>query len=223
MPEIDYRRQFAPQHQLVQQRRRGESGFDLARQVALVALAIICPQQQPALVDRAARDAELAPRQVGRRDDTGVGPDHDRAGSGRVRVKHVVGAVPASPRDPDEIGHDHVHRARLQRDRGRVFRPEAGHLELETVLAIEPVLANDVEFPVDRAELEYADPQRRRGRSGVPAAGEKHRQQCRGKPVYEMHLSLHECATSRVPAGNPTARRTRTASPRPPPRPWPRR
>ena len=115
-------------------------------------------EDEPALVERTAGDAERASRQIGQcrapanpagaiRAPTAFGERHE----GPVRP----GA--ALTRHPQPIDHDHVHLAGLQRNLRGLRRRKLHWFDCDMRGRVEPVVADHVDFPRHRAVAQHAD------------------------------------------------------------------
>ena len=153
-------------------------------------------EEQPALVERRAGDAEALAGKIVERADRRAGGHIDRAECGGIGHEGKVGAAGALPRHPEQVAHDRVDAAGLQRDLRRLAGGELDNLDLDALGFVETVAPDHVEHPADGAELEDADAHARRpaalrrasaGKTQGGAGAEQHRQ--RLTPVHLPHAS----------------------------------
>lgn len=156
MPEIEHGGQLTLQHQLVEQRWRGEIGLDQVLGIAPGLATAIGPQQQPALVERTTGDTEPLSRQCLQAFNAGVRPDHDAALGTGIRMEHVVAALRALARHPQPVADDDVDRATLHCDCGRILERQRDDLEPHAVGLVEAMVPDHVEFPAHGAVLQHA-------------------------------------------------------------------
>ena len=205
VPVVEHGIELAVLDLLVQERRRAVDGLGLGLEVHAVALGGEAPDQEPALVDRAARDPDLLALEVGEARDVGTrrhhhGPDRARVGD---EGQHL--AVGALARHPEIVVDDRVDRSALERHVGRLAAAEALDLQVEIVLGVELVVLDDVELPVDGAELEHADPDRAeigRRRGPAPAYGQQG-QRRRRQDASMVHMPLPDLFRPRSRGARP--------------------
>ena len=102
-------------------------------------------QQQPALVERAAGDGELAALEIGDLVDRRPRRRHHGAERARRRIEDEVVAERAFARDPQPVRQHHVGRAALERDLAGLGRGELERLDPQIGFAVEAVRLDDVE------------------------------------------------------------------------------
>src|SRR5579883_225033 len=152
VPVVERRVELAAQRLGGEQRRRAvrDGGLLLELDAVLRERGL---QQEPALVERSARDRERAPLEVGKRVDGRRRRRHDGAERARVRIEHEPAAERALARYPEPVGHDHVDRAAAQRDSAGFRRGEVAYADVEAGLPVEVLGTNDRELPGKRAGL----------------------------------------------------------------------
>ncbi len=152
IPEVEAGVEFAGEGLLVKQRGRAEHDIRLGLEVE-PALLRKGAQQQPALVERAAGDAERLAAEVGERLRRRIGRSHDRPERRRIGPESKIGAKAAFARDPEPVAQDDVDRAAHQGDLARLGRGEFGDGEVEAGFGVEPRPFDDGELPGERAGL----------------------------------------------------------------------
>ena len=196
VPIIQRSVQLAALQLLGQQRRRAVDRLDRTRQVEPAISPGIGLEHQPALVERAARDAQLLAIEVQQGVDRAVGLHHHRADIARVGDEGQRHTVAALTRDEQPVLDDRIDRPAHQRHVRRVVAPERHHLEGEPFLGVEAVGLDDVELPVDRAELEHAHLHGAEiGRAG--RCGGEH---CQGQSGQKPARAAPHCCLPRAPS-----------------------
>lgn len=168
-------------------------------------------EEQPALVDRPAGDPYFFAFQIFQAGDVGIWGHHERADRARIgdEGQHLAGGALA--RDPEKVVDDRVDRLALERHVGRLTAAEALHLELEAALLVEAVMLDHVEFPIDRAELEHAQPDRAQILGRGRKAPDRHQQpeaHCRPASLIE-----HVCPPCISVVGGPSLPGSRQVEP----------
>ena len=123
-------------------------------------------QQQPALVDRTAGDRELAPL---RSASVWIGDDgrhHHRAERAGIGIERQLGAELAFARHPQPVRDHDVGIAGAQRDLAGLGARELDHLDREISLLVEPVRADDGQFPGEGSGLLHRNADGLRGDAG---------------------------------------------------------
>ena len=133
-------------------------------------------QHQPALVERAASDADLAALEVLDAANGGIAGDHDGAERGCVGRELQAAAKGALARNKHDIGEDHIRGAADQRDLARLGRGQFRHDQVKAGFFREAMGLDDVELPRERAGFLRRDAQalRRAQRAGL-RQGDEHR------------------------------------------------
>jgi hypothetical protein len=141
-----------------QERRRAVDHICRAPQIETGA-ARPCLQQQPAFVERPAGNRKLPPDEVAQAGDALRRIGNDRADRARIGIKHKVRAETALARNPQPIRDNDVGGATAQCNDRRVERRDIDDLQVEIGLSVEPLRADDADFPRKRAGLLHGDPQ----------------------------------------------------------------
>ena len=110
-------------------------------------------QQQPALVERTAGDAERLATEIGQRLHRRIARSHDRPERRRIGPEGKIGSKSAFACDPEPVAEDDIDRAAHQGDLARLGRGELGDGEVETGLGVEPRPFDDGELPGESAGL----------------------------------------------------------------------
>ena len=108
------------------------------------------PQEEPALVDRSAGDADGPAREIGERMDRRILACHHRAQRARIGREHELVAEPSFARHPKPIPDNHVGRAALERDLGRLGGGKFGRLDVEVRRFVETARLHQRRFPTRR-------------------------------------------------------------------------
>src|SRR5712692_1410169 len=140
---------LALQRLLRQQRRRAVDDRRLLAEIDAGAPRQ-CLQQEPALVERAARNGELLALEIGDVSDGRLPRHHDGAERARRRMEDQAVAERALPRHPQPVREHEIGRAALERDLAGLGRGELDGLDLEIEPAIEAMRLDDVELPRQR-------------------------------------------------------------------------
>ena len=133
-------------------------------------------QQQPALVERAAGDGELAALEIGDLVDRRPRRRHHGAERARRRIEDEVVAERAFARDPQPVRQHHVGRAALERDLAGLGRGELERLDPQIGFAVEAVRLDDVE-PQDSVPVLCTATRMRSAAVALVAANARQRQQ----------------------------------------------
>ena len=152
IPVIEARVHLAVERLGGEQRRRAVDDRRLRFQVDAVLLHARL-QQQPALVDRAAADAELAALQIGERLDRRGRGHHHRAERAGIGIEGELGAERALARHPEPVRHHDVGIAGAQRDLAGLGACKLGDLERQVGLLVEPGGADRRELPGEGSGL----------------------------------------------------------------------
>ena len=156
-PEIEHGVDRALLGALGEQRRSAEFLRGLGPEIEIGGAQRVSHDQEPALVERSAGDADLLALEIGQGLDRRIGRHHDRAERGGEGGESEVGAARALARHPQPIGGDDVDRAALQAHGRRLRARERDHFELDALGLVEAVLLDGVERPAHGAEFEDAD------------------------------------------------------------------
>ena len=148
-------------HLLGQQRRRAETLVRGGVDVDAEALRRVGAQNEPALVERTAGDAERVSRQIGHVVHRRIGGRDQGAHGVGERDQGPVRAGAALTRHPQPIDHDHVDLAGLQRDLRGLRRSQLHRLDRDMRCGVQCMVADHVDFPRHRAEAQHADADRR--------------------------------------------------------------
>ena len=146
IPEIEIGIQLALPCLFCQQRRGGEYGNSLIAQVNAIAFAIGL-QHQPALVECAARHAELLVLQVLDTRQRGGARHHDRTNGRGIGREHEIGTQPALTRHPQPVTDNQVSRPAAQGNLARFRAGKFNNVEFQVGRFIEPARLDDLQFP----------------------------------------------------------------------------
>ncbi len=195
VPERQRRFMFALQRLLGQQRRRAIDDAGLLPEIE-AGPPRKSLQQQPALVQGAARDGELAPLEVSDVFDGRLRRHHHGAERAGRRIEHQAVAERALARDPQPVRQHQVGGAALERDLAGLGRRQLDRIDLQVELAVEPMRADDVEFPGERASAlhRHADALRRGGIYGCQCRSHE-----RGAEKVRNMLDPEHCRTMPQP------------------------
>ena len=118
---------------------------------------------EPALVERPARDRQDLALEVSELLQRSVLLHHDRADRGRIRIELQPGAKRPLTRHPQPVHHRDIHRTGVERQLAGIGRRHFGKLEIEIGGGSQPMPFDDIELPRERSGLLQADTQRIRG------------------------------------------------------------
>src|SRR3954449_12575424 len=124
----------------------------------------VCHDQEPTLVERAARDPKPLTLEIPQSFDRRTRRHHYGAERRREWGKGKVGAPAAFPGDPQPVRGDDIYRARLQAHGRRLVASKRYDVEFDAFGLVESIALNCVEDPTYGPELKHAD---RDLRSGV--------------------------------------------------------
>jgi hypothetical protein len=135
-------------------------------------------EEEPVLVEGAARDADALAREVADLPDRRVRRHHHGALGRRVgNEPDLLPLVPEARRE-EKIGHDHVDLPAQERDPGGVVGRQPHGFEPVARRLVEPGAADRLGLPRDGSERQHADPDDR-GRRGANPAREQSRRRSR--------------------------------------------
>ena len=141
----------------------------------------------------------LCPFMSAKRTDLRPCRHHHAPGRGGIGCEGEVRPVRPLPGDPQPVRHDHIDGAALQGNLGRLVAGKVDDLKIDTLRLVQLVGLDRIQFPIDRAELQDANP------DGGPVRGEALGEAMIGAWTEQQHRHREQAGDEmphgRVPPG----------------------